>query len=34
MTPPVVTRIDISGYQRQPGDTIRILAIDDVEVVL
>lgn len=33
LTPPVVEEIDVSEYRRQPGDVIRILATDDVEVV-
>ena len=33
LTPPEVTAIDVSGYQRQPGDTIRLFAEDDIEVV-
>ena len=33
LTPPVVEVLDVSGYQRQPGGTIRILAEDDIEVV-
>jgi hypothetical protein len=33
LTPPVIDQLDVSGYQRQAGDTIRILANDDIEVV-
>src|SRR5205814_4811537 len=33
LTPPRVEEIDVSGYQRQPGGIIRILAFDDIEVV-
>ena len=33
LTPPVVDRIDVSSYQGQAGDIIRVLATDDVEVV-
>jgi hypothetical protein len=33
LTPPVVEVLDVSGYQRQPGGIIRILAEDDIEVV-
>ena len=33
LTPPVVDRIDVSGYQGQAGGKIRVLATDDVEVV-
>ena len=33
LTPPVVSRIDVSKYQRLPGGVIRILATDDIEVV-
>lgn len=33
LNPPVVDRIDLSGYHGQPGDLIRVLATDDVEVV-
>jgi hypothetical protein len=33
LTPPVVDRIDVSGYQGQSGGMIRVLATDDVEVV-
>jgi tRNA nucleotidyltransferase (CCA-adding enzyme) len=34
LTPPVVEDIDVSGYQRQPDGLIRILADDDIEVVM
>jgi hypothetical protein len=33
LSPPVVEEIGVSDYQRQPGGLIRILAIDDIEVV-
>ena len=33
LNPPEVRRIDLSGYRGQPGDVIRVLAFDDVEVV-
>jgi hypothetical protein len=33
LTPPVVEEIETSGYQRKPDGLIRVLAIDDVEVV-
>lgn len=33
LTPPEVRRIDLSAYRGQPGDLIRIIAVDDVEVV-
>lgn len=33
LTPPVVELIDVSGFHRTAGGTIRILAEDDVEVV-
>jgi hypothetical protein len=31
--PPVIDRIDVSKYARQPGNLIRVFAIDDAEVV-
>ena len=33
LTPPVVELLDVSGYQRQAGGTIRIFAEDDIEVI-
>jgi len=33
LTPPEVRRIDLSGYRGQPGDFVRVIAVDDVEVV-
>jgi hypothetical protein len=32
LTPPVVEEIDLSGYQRRPGDLVRVIASDDLEV--
>lgn len=33
LTPPEVRHIELSGYHGQPGDVIRVVAVDDVEVV-
>ena len=33
LTPPEVRRVDVSTYHGQPGDLIRIIAVDDIEVV-
>ncbi len=33
LTPPEVRRIDVSDYHGQPGGLIRVIAVDDVEVV-
>ena len=33
LTPPGVRRIDLTTYRAQPGDVIRIIAVDDIEVV-
>lgn len=33
LTPPEIRRIDASGYRGQPGDAVRIMAWDDIEVV-
>jgi hypothetical protein len=33
MNPPVITAIDLSGYQGRPGNRIRIQATDDFAVV-
>ena len=32
-TPPVIEHVELGGYHGRPGDLIRILAFDDVEVV-
>ena len=31
--PPTVDRIELVGYRGQPGDPIKVLATDDIEVV-
>lgn len=33
LTPPEIEHVELSGYRGQPGDLIRVLAHDDVEVV-
>jgi hypothetical protein len=33
LTPPVVEAIELYGYSGRPGDVIRVIATDDVEVV-
>lgn len=33
LTPPEVRRVDLTAYRGQPGGTIRIIAVDDIEVV-
>lgn len=33
LKPPVVAEVDVSRYRGQPGDPVRILATDDVDVV-
>ncbi len=33
LTPPVIELIDVSGYRGAPGDLIKAIAMDDIEVV-
>lgn len=33
LTPPTVDQIEASGYKGRPGNTIKVLASDDIEVV-
>lgn len=33
LTPPTIEAIELADYRRQPGDLIRVIAVDDVAVV-